>query len=1108
MPTYSIVLSTPSTVYKYATSNVSFLDSQQKAWAGTASVLINNVTSEAGVWSYPNGASFTTVFAGTFFNADLSSLPISQSEGIKSIYINPISLNSYVDRTNSSLGTYGQPTGYISLFLIPPQSSVSLISGSTTPTLSASIVANNFSFIPNGTPNYRWNIGLTDTINNSNKILSLVKAKGILNFYSTSSAMTISGIPNDSSSTQIMSYYNSGTTGNLVIITSACPAGFGPSTQRSYPQGNISDISTVYGLQQSTDIINIPYPYNLVKNRGYASIDSGLISASTLTLSASNYSASPVLGDLIFAHVVTKMPLGSGSGVLTPSGWSLIDSASASDNNINSIYLNTFTKTAAGNSGDNLTVSQVSGSSGLITIDAITMINAASIVVGTGLITLGRPTIDILNAFLPSSASIYNFKNYSYNGFAEVSSSGQFVGYPYVSDTIINRNIFSNNNGGVARAINFYWRSSTSIARYLYSAYNPWVLQWNIGSLGTDLAGFSNDVLRSFVVFPTQKNTSAGQLGVFSSSIVTASNSTIVKTFNISDESTLQNFYMNSGVTQGSIVSTPVSASITRNYSDPYGTILTGPTTIISSINSSSVGALNANFFHPSVYEIGNSIYAGAFIFNTPITASSYVYSASMFVSGSVLPLLLSGLGAFQSPSANAAQVNAGNLNNFTRIGSAASGYIVFSASTNSPVASHQKSSGSVAFFRNPAKYVKSPNFLVGYSKQIGNKTSGYSTLYYQYSSGSNPAVNSYSSQTSNWWSGIGLTNWVENMAMPSFPCWDGDRWVSYSSQNFLFVQTFNQNANDSGSAANAYFSIPNNPFNFTTNSLYSIPSNNKSFLENPFVSYASAKYYITGGQLPSGIAVFDQGLNLTGSVTFSRLGGYSAFSTPNNLVTYTGIVSAPDPSLYHFPQSRADKLIQIISSSNQGVTWTEWPGVSTSAYYPSTDNTYMIQSPLLYFNNRYFFLIGRTEGTQVFSGRLVIFSSSSLGGPWSGSISSTSGVFKLRSPAISSSTGAVVLAAGEGFGGSNGPTSAIFSNNGYNWTPTASITGGGTTITPIWYSQDSNQFIGVGYSNAQSGPASLWWSNTGSATTWNSYSFFTGMVNAYQIGGLAWLGH
>lgn len=114
--------------------------------------------------------------------------------------------------------------------------------------------------------------------------------------------------------------------------------------------------------------------YNLSSLRGFANYSNNNIAINSFSINVGDYTSTPQVNDLLVATVLTRMPVGSGSGVLTPSGWNFFNSSSISDPSSYNSYVNVFYKFALGTTADNVTFNQVNSSSGVM----IASINAFS----------------------------------------------------------------------------------------------------------------------------------------------------------------------------------------------------------------------------------------------------------------------------------------------------------------------------------------------------------------------------------------------------------------------------------------------------------------------------------------------------------------------------------------------------------------------------------------------------------------------------------------------------------------------------------------------------------------------------------------------------------
>lgn len=179
-----------------------------------------------------------------------------------------------------------------------------------------------------------------------------------------------------------------------------------PFTGGGMPWPQSVGSAVMYQADPSATTMAFAQPgYNRAFIRGSAAINSRSVNSSSMILSASNYSASPVAGDQIGVIVTTRMPPASGSGVLVPNGWTLINSTSAADYIGFINYTNSFGRTATGS--DNVTFVQATNASGIFFIDAITVGNAASIA-ASGTTNIDGCSIHTLSTFIPITVTGVN----------------------------------------------------------------------------------------------------------------------------------------------------------------------------------------------------------------------------------------------------------------------------------------------------------------------------------------------------------------------------------------------------------------------------------------------------------------------------------------------------------------------------------------------------------------------------------------------------------------------------------------------------------------------------------------------------------------------------
>jgi len=290
----------------------------------------------------------------------------------------------------------------------------------------------------------------------------------------------------------------------------------------------------------------------LVTYGGSVSATTRSTTASSLTVSASSWSASPqyngTSGNYLAMIVSTLSASGTASaGVLTPSGWSFLYNNSTLMNNSTSLVYGyqIFGKPSSGNNSDNVTFIQSSSVNSLITAQGVYFINAAGIAVNgsnpfANSTTLTYPQVNFhgfslskeISSF-PTIVGVWSNNTLqkitaSVGGFAGLLSSLEVNGYPQSYNTGFNLSAFSGFNGKIMSSVNVgffspYALNNSNKANYaIFTINNGSVVSYSNYGTGTVMTSSS----ATFLPYNLDKDSSSvGYLGnsTSSTSIVGAS---------------------------------------------------------------------------------------------------------------------------------------------------------------------------------------------------------------------------------------------------------------------------------------------------------------------------------------------------------------------------------------------------------------------------------------------------------------------------------------------------------------------------------------------------------------------------------------------------------
>ena len=726
---------------------------------------------------------------------------------------------------------------------------------------------------------------------------------------------------------------------------------------------NVISACAVQGESEGTSGTKYFYYTNgshpLVTYGGSVSATTGSTTASSLTVSASSWSASPqydgTFGNYLAMIVSTLSASGTASaGVLTPSGWSsLYNNITLMNNSTNLVYgYQIFGKPSSGNNSDNVTFIQSSSVNSLITAQGVYFINAAGIGVNgsnpfPNSTTLTYPQVNFhgfslskeISSF-PTIVGVWSNNTLqkitaSVGGFAGLLSSLEVNGYPQTYNTGFNLSAFSGFNGKIMSSVNTgffrpYALNNSNKANYaIFTINNGLVGSYSNYGTGTAMTSSS----ATFLPYNLDKDSSSvGYLGnsTSSTSIVGASSvfnmyTPLVHTASLAG---VQAYISQNTYFYQTDSTFNFSLGTNGNGFMDSSRIYSG--SIIQSNNSQLISSIigSFNLSRQSVFNLN------------PDTEYDINISASTGNPTGVLPTPVPMSGPFKYVTPSSSPVGFGNCYFFLQSADYGKGGIGFAfpsalVSNNSNYTSASVYSSSIGY-----QLFRSPNIgsnIILAPRPFSDKKGKFFSVHAD-------DTNSFYSNGS-----VFITlyryEFINNYFISS-PLWNNGTGVLNSSKQILTVETAQAGYTNKGMGW--VFSNSNN------NNILVGGGKTRMLSKNGGGTWSASTFsvgnYSTGNLISSSVV-------LTGFKNNSNLVGLA----PYNLMSASAIA--------------------IAVTGDFGDTWTEYSFTASA----NSVNQLMVQtvSPVIMLNNKYFVYYFAYMSSNVTQGSLYAASANSLSGPW-----------------------------------------------------------------------------------------------------------------------------